>query len=369
MNRRLTHFGGTRALNPFFGSQVEVPVILGDRAVPVDVRILRAYLPKLLKSSALTYDATIDVNQLIWRSENVQKARVRQGIMRNTLHKLIHSLVGEVQGSGGPQLRLMSFLERTLHRQQMPYHRVIFGETYQYFASLSEISRVCNSERIAHILEQFFSKHGSQIAEQESTHGMFDWARAILRSNMKEAALCMCLREILTVRPNFDEEMERITLRSGSQFAMQLIQNIQDTLARMTHSDFEPMDRGRGIFRRGGGAIMHRRYATSPYRYRIRLRRPMIAMRAFSNGIVPTRGSLGVYDDRTLVRQTEARRLHQIKRQMDHFHHRQRNIEEALGEVADRADAALQVSTAAAAFSDDEDFGGIASNWGDHAWD
>jgi hypothetical protein len=308
---RLIQYGGNRALNPFYGPQVEIPVLLGDKAVLVDVRILRAYLPKLLKSRALDYDGTIDANQLIWRSENVQEARVRQAIMRNTLHKLIHSLVGEVEGSGGPQLRLISFLERTLHRQQMPYHRVIFGDTYQYFASLSEISRICNSERLAHVLEQFFSKFGSQIAAHESTYGMFDWTRAILWSNMKEAALCMCLREILTVRPNFDEEMETIALRSGSRFAMHLVQNIQETLARMTHSDFKPMDRGRA----------------------------------------------------------ENRKLHQMKRHIDQLHYRQQNIEEVLGDVAERADAALHVSTAGAAYSDDEDFGGLASNWGDQAWD
>jgi hypothetical protein len=313
----------------------------------------------------MIYNNTVDVDQLVWRSANVQRGRVRAQIMKQTLHKVVHSLGDEVAGSGGPSLRLISFLERTLRRHQLPHRRNVLGETYQYFASLAEISRACDSERIPDVLEKFFSKYGSQIAEEESTYGLFEWARAIVHSNMKDAAMSGCLREILLVRPHFDQEMEEVAMTSGSSLAIQLVQNIQDILSRMSLSDFEPMDRGRGYFRRR--AMTHRRFSSSPYRFRVRPRRPLMPGRAFSGGFVPSRGSWGGHEVRALARRAESRRLHQVKRQMDHIQHRQRNVEDMLEEVAERADTALELSTGGAHAGLDE--WGVGSNWGDEVWD
>jgi hypothetical protein len=358
MNERLALFGGKGAISPFHGPQTDIAVLIGNSTIGVDARILRTYLPKLLHSRALAYDGTIDLNQLVWRSSNVGSGRVSRHFMKQTLHKIINSLAQEVGRSNGATLKLMTLLERTVRRHQEPHRGHIYGETYQYFASLSEISKFCGSERIASVLEQFFSKYGGQVAEQEGSFALFEWARAIVESSMKDAAMCVCLREILLVRPNFDEEIANVARRSGSQQAMVLFQGVSDVLARMSTSDFVPMERGRGMIRRG--AVMHRRY-TSPYRYRPRPRRPMFLGRPYSSSMIPTRGALAGVDKKVLVRPGETRRLNQVKQQMDHIQHRQRFMEEVLEHVAERADVALQASSR---YLDDDEFE-LGSNWGE----
>jgi hypothetical protein len=365
MDRRVRLYEGGRGLNAYYGPQLEVAVHVGHAFIPVDIRILKVYLPRLARTRTMDYTNTVDVNQLVWRSANVQRGQVRPQIMKYTLHKVIHSLGDEVSGSGGPSLRLISFLERTLRRHQLPHRRNVLGESYQYFASLAEIARMCDSERIHGVLEKFFSKHGNQIAEEESTYGLFEWARAIICSNMKDAAMSGCLREILLVRPTFDQEMEKLAFSSGSSLAMQLVRSVQDILSRMSRSDFEPMERGRGYFRRG--AVTYRRYTASPYRNRVRPRRPLIPARAFSSGIVPTRSTWDAYSVGALARPAEIPRIHLVKQQMDQIQYRQRNVEEMLEEVAEKAETALELSTGHAHVGLDD--WSIGSNWGDEVWD
>lgn len=172
---------------------------------------------------------------------------------------------------------LMSILDMEFQRDGQALHRSYnfrsaqaFPRTFSRFVALSSIASSFHSKRIRSVLTQFFVKSGSFIARAEGPHSLFYWAYAILQSDLLEADIISCLREVLLGRPEFLGELRRMAtgemggpMGEGAWAARMVFENLREICERMdgTEMGLLGLERGRGLLRREG---FPRRYSFSP---------------------------------------------------------------------------------------------------------
>jgi hypothetical protein len=356
-------------MDPLF-VQPELEVIVGQVVEVVERRTIQAYLPGLMRYPSTHHHGIINMNHHLRRFTTIRRGFVAPRFMRRAIIILIRSIASNTGSSESTNIDLMSFLERTTHRPRSFGNQMYFGTTYQFFAAFAQLSECCHSIRIANVLQQFFSKYGAHIAENEDSYAMFEWARAILHSGMSEVAMILCFREILTVRPDFDTEMKEVIYRLATPEAITIYRSMRAILRNMDDRDFQPVERGRGLIHRGrafGGR--HHRFARSLSPYRVRrqmMNRPV--PRSFHSHS----GSFSLHET-DLIPGRLSRGLNLVNQKLADISIRQRAIEDAVGEVNLKADAALRSRPGSNAGLlgyglGDAAFGNEFGHWGHNVW-
>jgi hypothetical protein len=332
-------FDGLEPVTPFYG-QPEFEVIIGPIVEVVECRTIQAYLPGLMRYASTNYNGIINMNHHMRRFQSVRRHYVAPRFMRRAILTLMRSIARNTGPSESTNIDLISFLERTTHHPRRFGNQMYFGTTYQLFAAFAELSEYCHSTRIANVLQQFFSKYGAQIAESEDSYALFEWARAILDSGMSEAAMLLCFREILTVRPDFEEDMREVIYHLGTTEAMIIWRSLRALLRNMDDRDFEPVERGRGLLRRGRGyGMVRHRYARSFSPYHVR--RSMMTRPGLPRSFHSHSGSFSVHDSDVVPRRL-SRGLNLVNQKLADITIRQHAIEDAVSEANFKAEAALQ---------------------------
>ncbi|KAF2429378.1 hypothetical protein EJ08DRAFT_276740 [Tothia fuscella] len=348
MDREMALYGG---MEPFYGrSEVEVFIGRNYGSEIIERRTLQAYLPRYKAYATPEYDDVIDFYRFIRRSRFVQEGQVERRRMANALRKITMSLARNTGRSEATTMDLLSVLEKTTRQEMMPWGpHMMFAKTFQWFASWAEFSSALGSERIASVLQQFFSKYARFIARQESMEALFEWATAILRSGMNESAMIICLREIVINCPRFVDELEEAVYTARTYDAKNVYRTITGIASKMDYSDFVPIERGRGLMRHGGRMGSVRRYTSaSPLRRHARRPmmlggRPMLAPRHHSHaGIgMPARAALAIQtaDDRS---RRNSRNMLMVNEDIAALDSVVQNLHVRLEQVDEKADAALR---------------------------
>ena len=319
----LPAYGGLDPFPSYLGGGdvlVRISPHIGEQ---VDNRILRTYLPGIFRNAIRHgYAGTYDLRPFLHRSNAVSEGLVSHRSLKRTFAMLLRSLARNVGSSEGPNVDLIEMLEIAYANDQQYPQRTpfCFHHTYQRWVCLSEIATHFHSRRICNVLCQFFIKHGRHIANMERSNALLFWAYAILNSDLLEADIISCLREILVGRPTFLEEAGHYAMRGGSSAALQVFENLREIMTRMDAPSYDTIERGRSFLRRRGLA---RPYSYSPLNMgHGRLSRVRMPFGALTSHHYPS-GVMGRYSSRpvtsTLMRRHEnhEHRLRQLENNMD----------------------------------------------------
>jgi len=264
-------FPNLDALSPFLGSGIDILVRLGSgQSIAIDSSILQTYLPGAARAAIRHGNrGTYNLAAFVQGSAAVHAGAVSARTLRRTTAALLDSLARNVGRSEAPALDLAALLEAALARdaaRAAPAAPSAFPAAFARFVALAALAAAFHSPRIRAVLARFFAKFGGAIAAAERPRALLRWACVLLESDLPEADVVSCLREIVVGRPSFLAEVGRLAAAAGGDGGVVGVvrDNLREIAERM---DGHPLgvragiDRGRSLLRRGSIA---RRYSLPP---------------------------------------------------------------------------------------------------------
>jgi len=327
-------------LNPGLGSDIDILVRLGPgQSITVDSGILATYLPGAA-AAAIQHGGrgTYDLAPFIARSGAVRARLISPRAQRRATAQLLDSLARNVGRSEAPALDVAAQLEGALARDaaraalapalgHAAAAQSAFPAAFARFAALAALAGAFGARRVAAVLVRFFVKAGAGIAAAERPRALLRWAAVLLSSELREADVVACLREIVVGRPAFVAEVARFAAATGDRDGVVavVLENLREIVDRM---DGQPlvlragMERGRSLLRRGA---VSRRYSLPPLVSSgdVRLAKvPYARSRIYSRAPVRNYGYLARVNPKVLANRqdNQEHRLDMLEHKIDAVH-------------------------------------------------